>query len=291
MMRSLAMTVSLLSVFAIGPSAGAALVYWQNFEGGNGVEDTGSGVGGNLGLAGSATYATDPNLGTALDLTANTGIGGTSLASTGSAGGTALNLGTLNNFTVTMWVNIAAFGTANSANSGRVLVVGKSGTVDATAADSFSINLQQSGLSGTQKSRFNAFHQGNNNLTLSGGLTGIGPENVTNVWTFVALTIDTAGTDYFYHGTDTASVTSFALPVDATSSLAIGNAGVVLVGNRASGSRAFDGLVGDIRIYNTALTAQQVEALRAATVPEPSTCLLITSILGAALVGRRLRSN
>lgn len=287
MMRSLAMTVSLLTVFALAPSAGAALVYWQNFEGGNGVEDTGSGVGGDLGLAGSATYATDPDRGTVLDLTANTGISGTSLASTGSAGGTALNLGTLNNFTVTMWVNVAAFGTSSSTVSGRVLVVGKSGTADAAAADSFSINLQQSGLTGTQKSRFNVFHQGNNNLTLSGGVTGIGPENVANVWTFVAVTIDTAGPDYFYHGTDTTSVTAYALPVDATSSLAIGDSGVVLVGNRAAGARAFDGLVGDIRIFNTALSAQEVEALRAATVPEPATCLLLASVLGVAGVGRR----
>ncbi|WP_442485095.1 LamG domain-containing protein [Aeoliella sp. SH292] len=290
MMRSLAMTVSLLSVFAIAPSAGAALVYWQNFEGGNGVEDSGSGVGGNLGLAGSATFTTDPDRGTALDLTANTGIGGANLASTGSAGGSSLNLGTLNNFTVTMWVNVAAFGTANSTVSGRVLVVGKSGTADAAAADSFSINLQQSGLSAAQRSRFNYFH-GATNLTLNAGVTGIGPENAVNTWTFVAVTIDTAGVDYFYHGTDTASVTPFALPVDATTSLATGNSGVVLVGNRAAGARAFDGLVGDIRIYDTALTAEEVESLRAATVPEPATCLLFASMLGVAVVGRRLRSK
>jgi hypothetical protein len=288
MMRSLAMTVSLLSVFAIAPSAGAALVYWQNFEGGNGVEDTGSGVGGDLGLAGSATYATDPDRGTALDLTANTGIGGASLASTGSAGGTSLNLGTLNNFTVTMWVNVAAFGTASSTVSGRVLVVGKSGTADAAATDSFSINLQQSGLSAAQRSRFNYFH-GATNLTLNAGVTGIGPENAINTWTFVAVTIDTAGTDYFYHGTETSPVSSFALPVDATTSLATGNAGVVLVGNRAAGARAFDGLIGDIRIFNTALSAQEIEALRVATIPEPATSVLLASLLGVAVLGRRLR--
>jgi hypothetical protein len=256
----------LLAICAIN-STQAALVYWQNFEGANGVEDSGSGVGGNLAAAGSATFATTSGVfGNVLDVTANTGssLAGTSLGSSTATGGSGLDLGTLNDFTVSMWVNTAQFATGTDSNASRVLIVGDSGTTDALQAGTFAISQAKSGFA-AGPTGFNLFFDATQIGNALGGL------NTAGEWTFIAFSFSTSDTDTFYRGTESTSVGSgIEVPNTIASGLAIGTGGAIFLGNRPAGARSFDGFIDDVRIYNTALSAAEVESVRLAAIPEPT---------------------
>jgi hypothetical protein len=105
----------------------------------------------------------------------------------------------------------------------------------------------------------------------------------TNTWVFFAVVID-GSSSKFYKGTPTSS-SAAAGTFSASTGLGT-NTKKLTVGNRESGSRAFDGHLWDIRIYDEALTDSQVETVRASAIPEPTT-LAALPLLGSTILLRR----
>lgn len=68
----------------------------------------------------------------------------------------------------------------------------------------------------------------------------------------------------------------------ALDSILIGN------GNPLSATQAWDGLIDQVQVYDTALTLGELNALQA--IPEPSSLLLMMGALGAMVIGLRRRS-
>lgn len=306
--------------------ADAGLVYWQNFDGGNGGADSPVNIGGNLGITNGTSATTSFNaspsgtlFGGAYDATSNASPGAsttTGIASTLATGGSALNLGTLSQMTVTMWVKTQAFSATND-TAARLLVFGPSSAADFAAANSFSVLQYGSVTSGSAANKFNV-SVGASDPT---PLLGSGTVNSLNEWTFIAVTYD--GTSLmgnnssvqltatgssqvngqFYRGTVLDAVVRFDAPFtavngDASASsvgpLAIGSSGVLMLGNRNNRNRGFDGLIDDVRIYNNVLSAAEVEEVRQfgpmGVVPEPSTFALVGSgLVGLAAIARRLK--
>jgi hypothetical protein len=162
-----------------------------------------------------------------------------------------------------------------------VITLGDAGTTDANQAGTFAITQGKSGLA-TGPTGFILFYD-TTNLTLASG--PIGGLNTAGEWTFIAVSSSTSVADAFYRGTETTSVVSTAVTIPDTG-VAIGASGVVFLGNRPSGARGFDGFIDDVRIYNTALTGSEIEAIRlAAVIPEPSAlglasaCLIVLSVM------------
>ena len=109
-------------------------------------------------------------------------------------------------------------------------------------------------------------------------------------WTFIAMTYD--GTDAtFYTGDGT------TLSGPDTASLANGSLGSnsvsLLIGNIEADSRTFDGLIDNVRIYDSIEGAASLESIMqfndASFVPEPSSTALL-GLGGLALILRRKRS-
>ena len=117
-----------------------------------------------------------------------------------------------------------------------------------------------------------------------GGSIGFGD------WTFIAITYD--GTDAtFYTGDGT---TLSAGDVDPTANGSLGsNSLSLLIGNHSGGARTFDGLIDNVRIYDSIEGAASLESIMqfndASFVPEPSSSALL-GLGGLALMLRRKRS-
>lgn len=131
---------------------------------------------------------------------------------------------------------------------------------------------------GASTLRFNMGTVGD--LSSSATYTGVGS------WEFVALSFDstrdgTAGNERMkiYRGTT----------VDSIADAGSGNGGVLLngltattssrlfsLGNSVDGDRSFDGLMDNVRVYDSALTSGEIESIRAAeAIPEPASTLLL----------------
>ena len=117
-----------------------ASIYWQNFDGGNGIADAGVG---DLGITNRCDHprgirfcTTNGVSGGSYDatanVTANNSANSNGIASTAASGGTSLsalpNSGTLNQFTISFWLRTQTLGT--SARAGRLLTLGVAGTPD-----------------------------------------------------------------------------------------------------------------------------------------------------------------
>lgn len=319
---------ALFGASCIGTSARAALIYWQNFDGGDGIADSPVDIGGNLAVSnsgGSPPVMTNFSSGGGIfggsyDASSNStqgvatpgGAGG--LASTGAPGGSAVNLGTMNALTVTMWVKADQLPTTASNQAARLIVLGASGVTDVQAANSLSI-VARSAVGGTP-SKSNTIQVLSQTLDPTVGGIGSSPVDalVTEQWTFIALTYDgtslqgnnsmvqntaTGGLSsvngQYYRGSDTSAVVRTEIPMTTTAGDAtaasqgafnFGASGVVYLAGRPSGSRQFDGWIDDVRIYDGVLSATDVEAVRLQGligVPEPSSILLIG--VGFTVVG------
>jgi hypothetical protein len=303
-------------------SADGALVYWQNFEGGDGLADTGVGdlgitnTGG--GSPGNTVFSSTGGIfGGSYDatsnVTANNSVNFNGITSTGAAGGTALsalpNSGTLNQFTVSMWVKTQTISN-NSGRAGRLLTLGASGTTDILNVNSFGF-VQIASTAALGPTKF-APYFGATDLT---AVAGIGADNIANEWTFIAISYDGTSANgdnsviqnaatgssingQFYRGTDVASVVRNDLPFVTTvgtpssaslGALNLGTSAILFAANRTALTRAHDGWVDDIRIYDSVLTASEIEGVRqqglAGTVPEPGSIILAVLAM-AVLAGR-----
>jgi hypothetical protein len=325
--------VATLALVAGGPGfrgqAQGALVYWQNFENGNGVADLGVGDLGITNTAGgspgnTAFTSTGGVFGGAYDatsnVTANNSVNFNGITSTGAAGGSALsalpNSGTLNQFTISFWVKTQTFSN-NSGRAGRLITLGQSGTTDILNANSFGVvQIASNAASGPTKF---APYFGTSDLTAAAGL---GANNTLNEWTFVAVSYDGTSSNgdnslvqqsatgssingQFYRGTDTAAVVRTDLPIVTTvgtpssaslGPLALGVSPILFLANRPALNRSLDGTMDDIRIYDSVLSAAEIDSVRAqglaGIVPEPSSLFLVSfGLLGLLRLNRKSRQQ
>jgi Concanavalin A-like lectin/glucanases superfamily/PEP-CTERM motif len=226
----------------------------------------------------NATMGTSAGVsGTAYDNSAGAAYGGSSYASTGSF---SSSLTSVTQLSFTLWVKIDT----TPVQFSRLIVIGPSGTAD--SGNSNSIGLLFNGSTGLQ---INASGQGNNSTGTYTPTTG--------VWTFLAGTINNTGgssaTVTFYAGTESTSVSQIGSTVSGTMfgpfNMTSGGNSTVLIGGRSSGGRQFDGLIDDVRIYTGVLDSTQVENVRLASIPEPSSYAALAGIGALALVAARRR--
>ena len=104
-----------------------------------------------------------------------------------------------------------------------------------------------------------------------------------NQWNFVAMTYDGANTvNFFINGEPAGSVTANGLYSYGLNTYTIG--GNVITGSTTVGS--FAGRLHDVQIYNNALSASDVNNIYLASIPEPSSGILL--LLGGAIAGLTL---
>lgn len=121
--------------------------------------------------------------------------------------------------------------------------------------------------------------------------------SATEQWVFFAVTYDGADVR-FYIGGENTPVSMVGSPTNIGAvTIDFGAAQVLAVGNRsADRARAFDGFLADIRLYNQALGASQLQYVLdlGSHVPEPGTAALgFAGVLALALSrqGRRTRAQ
>jgi hypothetical protein len=220
--------------------------------------------------------------------------------------------GSMNQFTVSFWIKTQTF-SGNSARAGRLLTLGAAGTTDILSANSLGfVQIASTALVGPTKI---APYFGTTDLTAA---AGIGADNLVNEWTFVALSYDGTSSNgdnsaiqnaatgssingQFYRGTDTAAVARTDLPIVTTvgtpsstslGAINVGSSAILFLANRPALTRSYDGWLDDVRVYDSVLSAADVETVRqqglAGVVPEPSAVLLAVSGT-IALLGRKFR--
>jgi len=253
-----------LGIFAAQP-ASAALVFQMDFNDAYGNESlldrgttsvTGTFSGGS---AYSTTYAPS-------------NYGGYSGSFDGSSG--AANFGDINaldglsTMTITAWIRMDS---AGESGSGRIV-------------------QKRSGIT----SGFETYYHGTDSeleFVAKGTPVANGGGSITfGDWTWIAITYD--GTDAtFYTGDGT---TLSAADTATISKGSLGSNGVsLLIGNIAADSRTFDGLIDNVRIYDSVEDAASLTSIMqfndALFVPEPSSTALL-GLGGLALMLRRKRS-
>jgi hypothetical protein len=260
--------------FVMSASA-ASLVLRYNFDeasfGSVPALDTGSGVlAPGLFMGGATRTANTPNgfsLG-AVDLT--TPGGGTYVD-----GGDPAKLSGLSSFTLTAWINLQGVPTGN------LRIMSKQGS---SPFPGFSWNVGDpfGGIRSADNFGLRLFVGGSLGFLFDPSPTGLSI-NADNRWAFVAVSYDAAGgfgnVNYYVGDTATqaalaSNTTIEAGPVsDSTAKFGVGYTDAAPAADTAP-----PGFLDDIRIYDGVLLAEEVEAVRQANIPEPSTGL--TMIVG-----------
>lgn|GEM_PF-6397881 len=267
-----------LGLFALGTNAQTTLLSHYTLDG-NGTDGGSVGADGAPNGTGSASYVSG-------------GVGkfGHALSTTGgtqdyfvapTANNTAFGLSAI---TVAMWVNIDS-----GVNDERLLS-------NLTTSSGFDLRLTtySAGTEGAPDTFNLAF--GFNST--SGAVQASSANYVSDQWIFVAVTYDSTISEgpnvSFYSGNET---TSLGLDGTGTKSnpITFSSSALEIGGTPASGSdRTPVALFNDVRIYDGALTAVELEAIRASalsTIPEPSQSALISGalLIGFAALRRRQR--
>ena len=266
-------------------SASAAPLYQWKFDGAVGTPFLTAG-GGNLTPLGTANFAGTGVSGLPGDNAFS--VSGATNGNSAFAGGTDVltGVGTLSNFTVTMWVRSEPGSTTAFP---RLLQLGATATPDSNSNPG--INL--------------LINTGNLEIGVNGGVNSLntGASFANGVWRFVAFSYDGTATNpyfspanqalYTFNGNPVANnsvvltgTTSTPVAVSGTVGLntgalpggtfntspgpaAIGASGTLYLGNRANGQRGLTGFLDDVRIYNTQLTRDEIEAIRLESAPPP----------------------
>ncbi|MDR1279298.1 MAG: LamG domain-containing protein, partial [Opitutaceae bacterium] len=283
-------------------AADAPLYQWK-FD-----ADTGANTGNTSGGALSITNNANANVrfaGGYLDLTAN--VRGNASSSGYATLGSA-NIGTLNQYTITMWVKASELlGYQN------LLSIGPNGTFGANDTDNtLTVRLNGGKLELYTKD------------TTAGAINNVAtaPAFATNAWVFIAISYDgtsakgswsaaqvaaTSGSAgerancnmQLYIGDSVTGSTLFRTGVnwgqnDANydvnkGPLALGTDASIFLGNRqnSQADRGFTGLMDDIRIYDTILSASEINAVRleqlSSAIPEPGAAALWVGGAAASL--------
>ena len=261
-------------------AAQAAPLYQWKFDGAVGTPFITAG-GGTLTPGGTANFAATGVSGlpgdNALSVT-NAYTGGAGAGNSSFAGGANVltGVGTLTNFTVTMWVNLT---TGDLTNFPRLFELGNTATPD--SGSNPGVNMLVNG--GNLEVGVNSYRN-NINVGLSAGN-----------WKFIAFSFDGTTTNPYFSGPNNtmyavannaviltgSTVSSVAVAgstglntgaptfLVAPGAATIGASGTLYLGNRSDGARGLTGSMDDVRIYNTQLTVAELEAIRLEVAPPP----------------------
>jgi hypothetical protein len=276
--------------------------------------------------------ATSGVFGGRLNANGGTATAATSSAATTISPGTPITgMGTLSKFTVSFWLNIDSYrtGALNNTHT-RALILGDSSigdiNVGALGANSVAFGVRNNTTSVPNPRALDITVNGSSSTALSsvGNFQGIpGTTTTAGQWTFVALTYDgtsvnadnsgdqliaTGGLSsvngQLYMGTTVATPTRFAVPFTndftthgvATNPSAglvgLGSAARLFLANSIGSNRGLDGFLDDVRVYDSLLSATEVEIVRQqgllGIIPEPSSlCLIGIGFIGMMRARRK----
>jgi hypothetical protein len=167
-----------------------------------------------------------------------------------------LNLGTLNQVTLTAWIKPTAdFSTMVSGEYPRIIMVGATTNYDTSQANGAAFLIEDNA-----KLQFTV--NTGNVVTPAGVLTG-------SDWVFVAVTYDStlsANNVNFYVGSKTTAPTVISSQTLLQGPVAFGTSAYAFLLNRYNFSRAFQGWGDDFRIFNSALNQSAIAAVCASAV-------------------------
>jgi hypothetical protein len=190
-------------------------------------------------------------------------------------------LGTVSDFTATIWFKMAKNPTNNANLGGRLFILGTNGVNDTGNANSIGVlfNIAAGQLTNAIAARINGTQLA---LPIYNSLP-------TNVWQFVALVYD-AGTSnaLMYYGTEASPAKLLLVNNIGAQTVNFGTSGALQLGNRLNGrTRPYKGLLDDFRFYTGAGDATFVENIRKESTPvvvsdlypDGSTLLQVTNVL------------
>ncbi len=177
-------------------------------------------------------------------------------------GNSQVNFGTLDTFTMTMWLNPSS--PLNLGSFSRFLVLGTDGTSDGTVTNTLELLSNSSRLGGTVTSVEEVVNTLQDNVFTFGAVP-----IPTNQWTFLAASYD-GQTLRFYGCSQYGPVSLQCQQSFQAGNVSIGSAFSLFLGNRATQDRCFDGLMDDVRVYPGAVvSAADLESIRLAASPTP----------------------
>jgi hypothetical protein len=263
--------LALLAVGVFATSAHAALLIDYNFDEGSGTAVNNSGTLGDAAdgtLTGSFSTNTPSGSGSSVQFSGSDATQGVSTS------GVVAGLNGLSQVTGVLWLNLTAAPSVSdrlisnsSTNNGFDL------TVIGVSGGNFTLALNTDNAVGTASSSIS--------------------QNLNN-WQFIAFTYDgtqTSNNLQFYLGTTSSSVAALG-GAKTNNSGALGTStNPFQVGNTALTDldRTPPALFDNVRIYDTVLDSTQLEAIRVATIPEPSTWASVA--FGAAFLSLRRRNR
>jgi len=229
------------------------------------LTDTATKINGQL-IAGSVTNSTVAGSVTnalpndrALDNSAASAPGGTGGIALSTTNNT-LDLGTLNQFTLTAWIKpVTDFSTMSGNEFPRIIMAGATPDYDASLTNGAALLAYNS--SATTAGLQCTVNTGKV-VSPSGALTG-------SDWVFVAVTYDStlaSNNVSFYIGSRTASPVPFSTQTLLQGPVAFGTNAYAYLLNRAARDRAFAGWGDDFRIFSSALNQSELETVRATAV-------------------------
>jgi len=261
------------------------LLYSVNGTGGTGGGTSGVSVTPSTAPGGSSALTdlgatTQFSFGTGVDGVAGESIvnGATGQGGSGVLAGTLGASSSLNQFTLTMWVNLSTA----SINNYRILEISPGAPATTGSADGTSLFLGLNSGGGLQMYVNNV--NGNSTSTdiapaatwnTGGTLGGI----AANSWYFVAITYDTIGnTSRLYSGdlADSAILANTYNNLDG--SLNLSSATSIALLDRFSSGRNFPGAIDDVNLYSGALTQSQIDGIQSSEItpaPEPASLAII----------------
>lgn len=270
------------SAFALRPCEAALILeYPLNQSSGTTANETsGFGTPANGTLNGGATWVNSSPSGTGNSLSLD-GVNGTNVDA-----GTVSKTASLDAFTLTMWVDL----TADPANLDRLFSTLSSGTL--LGIDFYIANPTIGTLSA---SNFTLGLGVNGNVAPAVANAGAGM-SANNTWAFVAVSYDgttVSNNTTFYSGGVLTSSSQLGTVKSISSGSVSATPGPLMIGDTAaSGSdRTPSAYISGLRLYDEVLSSVQIESIRVATVPEPSTVAMLGVGVGLVLLRARSRSR
>jgi hypothetical protein len=153
--------------------------------------------------------------------------------------GTGIGLNLTGSITVTAWINPASFG-----GNGRGRIYDK-------LSESFPFG--GFGLYIDNVNASNAFAYGVGVLV---GVTNSFQQNRVDLNTWQHITVVHSGTNVIFYKNGSAIGSS-------TTSINLGTNNSAVIGNNSAGTRAFDGLIADVKVYSSALSASEIKNIYA----------------------------
>jgi len=174
---------------------------------------------------------------------------------------TTIEFGTLNAFTLTLWIKPASSLFVDGYP--RFFTLGTNGTTDRQVANS--LQLLSDGNVQSATTSVQAFV---NTLATSGPAFG-GFNMPANQWSFLALTYD-GSTLNFYGGSETNPVSLQSSTAFSAGPVTLTNAWTLMLGNRLAFDRAFSGQLDAVRFYAGDCSLPALDSIRATAVAAPA---------------------